>query len=99
MKTQGKGQTFAVTGITGQVGGVVARALLADGHVVRAVVRSADKGKVWADQGCQVVLAEMNDARALEAAFAGADGVFVLLPPIFDPGKGFPETVANIAGL
>ena len=35
---------FAVTGITGQVGGAVARALIAAGKNVRAVVRDGDKG-------------------------------------------------------
>jgi NAD(P)H dehydrogenase (quinone) len=99
MKTHCKCQTFAVTGITGKVGGVVARALLAAGHAVRAVVRSADKGSVWAKQGCQIALAEMNDAKALQAAFAGADGVFVLLPPNFAPAKGFPEATAIVAEL
>jgi NAD(P)H dehydrogenase (quinone) len=92
-------QTFAVTGITGQVGGVVARRLLAAGHAVRAVVRSGEKGKVWAAQGCEVAVAEMNDVAALEAAFAGSAGVFVLLPPNFAPSKGFPETAAVIAAL
>ena len=92
-------QTFAITGITGQVGGVVARTLLADSRPVRAVVRSAEKGKVWAQQGCEVVVAEMNDARALQAAFEGADGVFVLLPPNFAPSKGFPEAGCVVAAL
>ena len=30
---------YAITGVTGQVGGAVARALLAAGHEVRAVLR------------------------------------------------------------
>jgi NAD(P)H dehydrogenase (quinone) len=34
---------FAVAGITGQVGGAVARTLLAEGCGVRAVVRDANK--------------------------------------------------------
>jgi NAD(P)H dehydrogenase (quinone) len=99
MKPNGKRQTFAVTGITGQVGGVVARELLAAGQAVRAVVRSAEKGEVWAAQGCQIALAEMNNAKALQAAFAGADGVFILLPPNFAPTKGFPEANAIVAEL
>ena len=35
---------YAVMGITGQVGGAVARELLAQGKGVRAVLRDADKG-------------------------------------------------------
>jgi NAD(P)H dehydrogenase (quinone) len=38
---------YAITGITGQVGGTVARTLLAQGLPVRAVVRDAAKGRAW----------------------------------------------------
>jgi uncharacterized protein YbjT (DUF2867 family) len=90
---------FAVTGITGQVGGVVARLLLAAGQDVRAVVRDATKGEVWARQGCDVALADVNDQHALQHAFEGVEGVFVLLPPTFDPTPGFPEARKTIATL
>ena len=49
---------YAITGITGKIGGVLARTLLAANQPVRAVVRDADKGAVWAAQGCEVALAE-----------------------------------------
>jgi uncharacterized protein YbjT (DUF2867 family) len=49
--------------------------------------------------GCSVAIAEMNDAKALTAAFKDATGVFILLPPIFDPSPGFPETRATIMAL
>ena len=90
---------FAVTGTTGQVGGLVAEALLNAGKRVRAVVRNADKGTAWAKRGCEVVLADMNDALTLEAAFSGAEGVFVLIPPNFAPSKDFPEARAIIAAV
>jgi uncharacterized protein YbjT (DUF2867 family) len=90
---------FALTGITGQVGGVAARALLAAGHDVRAVVRNVQKGAEWADQGCEVAIAEMEDAAALQKAFTGAEAVFVLLPSNFDPTPGFPETRRIVAAL
>jgi uncharacterized protein YbjT (DUF2867 family) len=90
---------IAVTGITGQVGGVVERLLLAAGLEVRAVVRDAAKGEVWAKQGCEVALADVNDQQALQHAFEGTEGVFVLLPPTFDPTPGFPEARKTIATL
>jgi NAD(P)H dehydrogenase (quinone) len=82
---------YAITGITGKVGGAVARNLLAAGRPVRAVLRDASKAKAWADQGCAIALAEMTDAKALTEAFRGAEAVFILPPPIFDPAPGFPE--------
>ena len=82
---------YAITGITGQVGGEMARRLLAAGAPVRAVVRDGAKGAAWASQGCEVVLATMENAAALTTAFAGADGVFILPPSDFDPEQGYPE--------
>ena len=99
MKPRDNRQTFGITGITGQVGSVVAKTLLAAGHAVRALVRSVEKGEVWAKQGCDVALAEMTDAEALQAAFAGTNGVFILLPPNFAPSKGFPEAAAVVSAL
>jgi len=90
---------FAISGITGQVGGVVARQLLAQKKAVRAVLRDAAKGAPWAAQGCQLALATMTDAAALERAFSGAEGVFILLPPTFDPSAGYPEARASIAAI
>jgi uncharacterized protein YbjT (DUF2867 family) len=90
---------YAVTGITGQVGGVVARALLDAGLPVRAVTRDAAKGAAWKKRGCEIALADMKDAGALTAAFTGVDGVFVLIPPDFDPTPGFPEVRAIITAL
>ena len=82
---------YAITGITGKVGGAAARALLAADQPVRAVLRNRDKAKYWASLGCEVILAEMEDAQALTAAFRGARGVFILPPSNFDPKPGFPE--------
>jgi len=90
---------FAVTGITGQVGGVAARTLLDTGLSVRAVMRDAAKGAAWKERGCEIALADMNDAAALTAAFSGVDGIFLMIPPIFDPTPGFPEARAIIAAV
>lgn len=90
---------FAITGITGQVGGAVARALIGSGQPVRAVVRDAEKGAVWARQGCEVAVADLDDAAALTKAFAGVQGVFFLLPPVFDPSPDFAEARRVIAAV
>ncbi len=90
---------YAITGITGQVGGAMARALLAAGKPVRAVVRDLHKGQAWAALGCEVVSARMEDAAALSRAFANVEGVFILPPSEFDPEPGFPEAKAVIAAV
>ena len=85
---------YAITGITGKVGGAVARTLLAADQRVRAVVRDADKGRVWSDLGCEVAIAEMEDAVALTRAFTDVAGVFILPPSNFDPAPGFSGEAA-----
>ena len=82
---------YAITGITGKVGGAMARNLLNAGQPVRAIVRDQEKGKAFAEKGCEVVIADMDDAVSLTAAFRGAEGVFILPPSNFDPAPGFPE--------
>jgi NAD(P)H dehydrogenase (quinone) len=88
---------FAITAITGKVGGVVASTLLAAGCDVRAVVRDAAKGAPWKTRGCEVTVADLADAGSLARALEGADGAFILLPPVFDPEPDFRDVKATIA--
>ncbi|NIJ33780.1 NmrA family NAD(P)-binding protein [Sphingomonas oligoaromativorans] len=82
---------YAITGITGKVGGALASALLAAGRPVRAVVRNEARGTVWAAKGCELAIADMTDAATLTTAFHGAEAVFILPPSDFDPQPGYPE--------
>lgn len=90
---------YAITGITGKVGGALARSLLAQGLPVRAVLRDAAKEAAWRERGCDIALAEMDDAASLTSAFRGAAGVFILPPSEFDPEPGFPEARRVIAAV
>ncbi|RUM22302.1 NAD-dependent epimerase/dehydratase family protein [Rhizobium vallis] len=90
---------FAVTGITGQVGAVVGAKLMDQGLPVRAVLRNAEKAGAWRDRGAEIAIADMTDAPDLARAFEGAEGVFLLLPPTFDPAPGFPQVKAIIEAL
>ncbi len=90
---------YAVMGITGQVGGAVARTLLSTGHAVRGVVRDPAKAARWTDQGATLATADQADAAALTAAFAGVEGAFVMLPPMFAPTPDFAAARGLIAAL
>ncbi len=90
---------YAITGITGNVGGATARALLDAGKKVRGVVRDKAKAAHWEKAGVELVVADMNDANALSEAFRGCEGVFVMVPPNFDPLPEFPEARAIGATL
>lgn len=73
---------YAIIGVTGHVGGGIARNLLAAGLPVRAILRNEAKAKEWQDNGATVAFAELTDALALENAFAGTEGVFIMTPPL-----------------
>ncbi len=69
---------IAVTGATGQQGGIVARRLLAQGWKVRALTRDPNKqaAQELAAAGAEIVPGDMDSRSELEAAFKGAYGVF-----------------------
>ena len=90
---------YAVMGITGKVGGAVARTLLAKGEKVRGIVRNPEKAAEWQKQGAELFQADYDDVEALTAAFTGVAGVFVMVPPNFAPAPGFVETKAALKVL
>jgi uncharacterized protein YbjT (DUF2867 family) len=79
---------YAITGVTGHVGGATARALTEAGEPFRAIVRSP--GRVPG-----AVVADLTDRAALAAAFAGCRGAFVLLPTIADGDDAAHRAMAD----
>jgi uncharacterized protein YbjT (DUF2867 family) len=69
-----------LTGITGNIGGATAKALLAKGVKFRALVRDLDKAKAWADQGIELVQGNIEDAGAVKRALAGVDRALLVMP-------------------
>jgi len=90
---------YAITGITGKVGGIAASTLLDAGRDVRAVLRDPAKADAWKERGANVAFANFQSAEALTDAFKGAAGVFIMLPPMFDPDPHFTEARAIIANV
>ena len=90
---------FAVMGITGQVGGATARALLAAGKQVRAIVRNPEKAAAWKDRGAEIAVADFASSAALADAFRGTEGVFAMLGSNFAPSPDFREASAAITSL
>ncbi|XP_066432860.1 nmrA-like family domain-containing protein 1 [Eleutherodactylus coqui] len=74
-------KVIAVFGATGAQGGSVADAILADGtFAVRAVTRDTSKPAAvkLREAGAEVVAADLDDEKSLEAALCGAYGAFVV---------------------
>ena len=72
---------FVVTGATGHTGNIVANALLGKGEKVRAVGRNAERLKGLVSAGAEPFTADLTDAATTAKAFAGAKGVYVMIPP------------------
>lgn len=64
-----------LTGATGVLGRSAARALLADGHQVSGVARTAEKAATLADAGVSPVTVHLFDVAGLAGALAGFDAV------------------------
>lgn len=73
---------YAITAVTGRVGGATALALLAADVPVRAVVRTPAAAQIWSELGAEVACADFTDQAALTRAFSGCSRVFVMLPTI-----------------
>jgi len=65
-----------VTGATGFVGAAVARALLAEGWQVRALVRRESDRRNLATLAVEQVVGDLTEAVSLERALAGCDAAF-----------------------
>jgi uncharacterized protein YbjT (DUF2867 family) len=74
-------RNIVVTGATGHVGGRLAELLLAKGHTVTAVVRSADKGAHLAKLGAKLLAGDLLDAAFLTQAYRNQDAAFIMNPP------------------
>jgi NAD(P)H dehydrogenase (quinone) len=71
---------YVIIGAGGNIGGTVARKLRARGAPVRAVVRDPARGAGLAAIGCELVIADINQAPGLADALTGADAVHAMIP-------------------
>ena len=90
---------FAFTGSTGQVGGAVVRALLAQGKQVRALLRDEAKAGPLRELGAEIFLASIEDASRLEIAFEGVEGVFAMTPPFYSAPDPRTENAMALAAI
>ena len=91
--------TYAIVGISGQVGRAAAEQLLDDGAGIRAVVRSEANATIWRDRGAEVAITALDDAAGLQAAFDGVDGVFIMTPTWFGAQDMFAENTKALTAL
>jgi len=88
---------FLVLGITGRVGGAVARHLLDHGSRVRALIRDSSKVPAWAHGNVELVEGDWSNAETIKSALDGVEGAYVMLPPFFTPSRNFAEAKVLIS--
>src|SRR5215470_9691102 len=88
---------YVITGATGHTGTIAAKALLARGHSVRVVGRSADRLRPLTSLGAEAFLADIADSKKLAQALQGAQAAYVLVPPNLssDDYRGYQEKVTD----
>ncbi|PRY44666.1 NmrA/HSCARG family protein [Umezawaea tangerina] len=91
-----------VTGATGRQGGATARALIAAGIPVRALVRdpASDRAEAVRALGAELVVGDLGDRDSVALAAKGARAVFsVQMPPFTGEGFDFDGEVAQGTNL
>jgi uncharacterized protein YbjT (DUF2867 family) len=94
--------TVLVTGATGRQGGATARALLAAGVPVRALVRDpwSKPARAIEALGAELVRADLSDRATLGPAVEGVRAVFsVQMPPMTETGVDFAGELTQATNL
>ena len=75
---------FVVTGAAGHVSKPLTERLLKKGHEVTVVGRSPKNLEGLAKLGAKTAIGDMGDVPFFTETFKGADGVYLMLPPMWD---------------
>ena len=88
---------YVILGATGNTGSVIANRLLGKKKKVRVVGRDNKKLATFTSRGAEAFTANITDEKALSRAFAGAEAVYVMIPPDLtnDNYRGFQSRVSD----
>jgi uncharacterized protein YbjT (DUF2867 family) len=92
---------IAIVGAAGKVGYSTSLALRRANRPVRAILRDAAKSAPLSQIGCEIALADLNDADALATAIGDAEAVQIILPAspqIEDTADEMRRAIESLAG-
>jgi uncharacterized protein YbjT (DUF2867 family) len=90
---------YVLTGGAGHITKPAAEKLLAAGHKVTIISRSADNVKDLAAKGATAAVGSVEDAAFITQSFAGADTVYLMIPPNFAPEGGWRTYQNKVADV
>ena len=88
---------YVITGGAGHISKPLTERLLQAGHDVTVIGRNAENLKELTAQGAKAAIGSVEDVEFLSGVFAGADAVYLMIPPNFGASdmKGF---IAEVGG-
>jgi uncharacterized protein YbjT (DUF2867 family) len=88
---------YVITGGAGNISRPLAESLLAAGHEVTVIGRDAGKLSPLTEKGASAAPGSLEDEAFVVSAFAGADAVYLMIPPNFavDDLRDFQRKVAK----
>jgi uncharacterized protein YbjT (DUF2867 family) len=94
---------YAITGSTGHISLPVIKQLVAAGHSVKVITSNANRAHEIEALGATAAVGPVQNAEFLKQAFAGADAVYTMVPPMWQPvnwkaeigavGKNYAEAI------
>ena len=94
---------YFITGSLGNISRPIIEKLISAGHNVTVLTHSSDRVAAIKDLGATPVVGSVEDGSFLKAAFKGADVVYTMVPPKWDPtdwkkhiarvGKNYAEAI------
>ena len=87
---------YVITGGAGNISRPLAEQLIAAGHTVTVIGRSAQNLEPLTALGAIAAIGSVEDADFLQQAFAGADAVYCMVPPSFSITENWKGHIARI---
>jgi len=89
---------YVITGGAGHISKPLVSTLLKAGHDVTVIGRNEANLKSLTDEGAKAAIGSVEDAAFLETAFRGADAVYTMIPPVWDP-KDWKEHIGKVGEI
>jgi len=89
---------YVITGGAGHISRPLVNSLLKAGHQVTVIGRNEANLKPLIDAGAGAAVGSVEDAAFLERTFRGADAVYTMVPPVWDP-KDWKEHIGRVGEI
>jgi uncharacterized protein YbjT (DUF2867 family) len=87
---------YVLLGSAGHITRPLAETLMAAGHDVTVIGRNAENLKPLTDKGAKAAIGSVEDPAFLTDTFRGADAVYTMVPPNFNPQGDWKQWIASV---